>query len=824
MNQEAFCNNFGLSFIYSTMPRLSLFILVLFYSSCLYGQTTYTTNVKCGLSARKFINGEPGNTFDLISDSQYNIYYIPAYYKDDIAINYNVHGCGGQAADLWDARWVNETNRGEFIKPVEFTWTGPDIYEKGFIQFYDQNCIYGGRGCTKEAFSIPNPYTPEEGDDFFHPYLKIKAPTKTTEYTLTYSKRYTDPNGNVSIYTATGKVVLVIGQSVPTGIKHYRQLSNNPMFSTPTLLSENAFSVCADASEASLFGMKLNDEGLKKENLGIRIKENTTGNEELYGKLSPLTYIGTDSMTVRYKHPNHLENPTNSLKLTLEIYLLDDPSFAVESFPLTVYRAPLLMVHGLWSNPDVFTKLERQLQYADIYPYPYYASAPMLTKRADYSGTNSASFAENVPKIKAEIDGLIQELGQTHVAAGAVDYIGHSMGGILGRMYLQGDTYQTGIHKLITLNTPHSGSQIANIMADAKIVLPTSMHYLCTTLIPLFSEAATQACEGGALDNLRVDSPEITGTLNGLRRNYRTVPSHTVVTVEYQTPKEILDGLFEAIANEFNPLSPGAKNIIKGIGKYTFKDVLPHMMLDVGTSLIFGGLNDAIVSQVSQQGGMTGSCTSLIENQAHCGSPENDEVIEQIKALLLAATGSSSFCQYFNPINIGKPTVPLIIPSGTIAVISPKPGQFIRGGTTAAVRVSGTDLTDIKVLVEYSSAEIVTARSVGTAGIYTTPISNEEGRRKVIVIGKTTAGGYVADTSWFYINNHLCESIQSGDWSASATWSCGHEPTVTDVVIIQAGHTVTVSTDAAQALQINYYGGILKFSNPNAKISIKGSD
>jgi sugar lactone lactonase YvrE len=69
-----------------------------------------------------------------------------------------------------------------------------------------------------------------------------------------------------------------------------------------------------------------------------------------------------------------------------------------------------------------------------------------------------------------------------------------------------------------------------------------------------------------------------------------------------------------------------------------------------------------------------------------------------------------------------------------------------------------------------------------------------------------------------------CNSIQSGDWSSAATWSCGHEPTLNDVVTINVGHTVTISTATAQAQRLTYTGGTLRYAAAGAKVFIKGGD
>lgn len=70
----------------------------------------------------------------------------------------------------------------------------------------------------------------------------------------------------------------------------------------------------------------------------------------------------------------------------------------------------------------------------------------------------------------------------------------------------------------------------------------------------------------------------------------------------------------------------------------------------------------------------------------------------------------------------------------------------------------------------------------------------------------------------------ICESIQSGDWTNSATWSCGREPMITDVVVVKSEHIITISASTAQAQRIIYQGGILKFISSNSKILVKGID
>ncbi|WP_020599893.1 esterase/lipase family protein [Spirosoma panaciterrae] len=601
-------------------------------------------------------------------------------------------------------------------------------------------------------------------------------------------------------------------------IKHYHQLPQNDLFKDPFLLTEGtSFSLCADKSEASVFALSAKGYDLNQANIELPGTE-----ESQYGSYT-IIHQSKDSLAIRYKHPDYIQADGESVSLEVKVYEASSGSEPIETFNILVYRAPVLMVHGIWSGPETFEDMERALAHSNKYP-----TALNLFKRADYAKTTSQAFLTNVPHIKSELDFFIKSLRDSHLAAGNVDYVAHSMGGILGRLYLQGDTYQCGFHKLITLNTPHSGTELANLYEWIKTTFPPKYSgILCKALLPVFTKSTEQDMCDGALDNLRVNSPVITNTLNGLLRNYRTVPSHTIVTVEYQTPSEIIVGLFKTVAEELESLEVTPKNIINGVGKYTFTDVLPHMMIDITTSQLYDGLNDLIVPQISQQAGMMGNCTSLIENQAHMGSPKNSEVIDRVQYLLAATPSSSYFCQYFNTAVLRSPTPPLYEPaSATLTVASPQRGQVIQKGKTVPISIQSANVSETKVIIEHSTTEVKTARTNSHTITAEVPVSNEDGPKRIIVIGKTSSGAYIADTTYFIVsgiaNVNQCSSLQSGDWTSSSTWSCGHEPTIDDIVVINPGHTVTVSTMTAQALQVKYTGGRIQFAPGVRQVFVKG--
>jgi len=53
----------------------------------------------------------------------------------------------------------------------------------------------------------------------------------------------------------------------------------------------------------------------------------------------------------------------------------------------------------------------------------------------------------------------------------------------------------------------------------------------------------------------------------------------------------------------------------------------------------------------------------------------------------------------------------------------------------------------------------------------------------------------------------VCVSTGTGNWNTGGTWSCGHVPNNTDIVIINNGHTVTLDSGGGVAYQLIVGGG-----------------
>lgn len=159
-------------------------------------------------------------------------------------------------------------------------------------------------------------------------------------------------------------------------------------------------------------------------------------------------------------------------------------SNATSNAQATVWRGPVVLVHGLWGSPGdwadfaAVTKDPRFFVRTASYNSPLnvpdiQATSPMYTDSQLASATNaSLGLAYNAPKVLEDIQKFILAFRiAKNAAATQADVVAHSMGGLVTRTlenlprFLDTESFASGnIHKLITLGTPHLGSPLASQM------------------------------------------------------------------------------------------------------------------------------------------------------------------------------------------------------------------------------------------------------------------------------------------------------------------------------------------------------------------------
>ena len=373
--------------------------------------------------------------------------------------------------------------------------------------------------------------------------------------------------------------------------------------------SQKPFKVCADGSSATIIKYKFPESCTTCANaadFAFRIQNsNATTSPELWGKFTMNTPPEDGVIEGRLTHPEYLD--VNGVKKddSVEVYNTITNT-VIETRMISYYRAPVMMVHGLWSEAAAFAIME-----SDLVGTSNYFDA--ILHRVDYSTSNDQKFETNKNVVPNGITFLLKKAVDAGYSAGSVDVVGHSMGGILTRAYIQSSEFttkknnkKTDVRSLITLNTPHSGSQCGNLLRNAGF----------TKFILKF---AGKDANAGAIEDLSVDGNGITNYLNGASLNANTVPSHCIVST---TPSASFNSLFGSTAFAIGGTLFGYKKL--GETAREFHDRL------------FGQPeSDLIVPLKSQTGGLSGSyLTSFDTLQQHVGSPDNTSFINEVIRLL----------------------------------------------------------------------------------------------------------------------------------------------------------------------------------------------
>jgi pimeloyl-ACP methyl ester carboxylesterase len=199
-----------------------------------------------------------------------------------------------------------------------------------------------------------------------------------------------------------------------------------------------------------------------------------------------------------------------SLKVRMESF--DGALLQESTIDLRVVRPPVVLVHGLWDGPETWVDIAGSMT----------ASVPGLKIiRVDYEKTNARSLKANEEWInKYIVDGdekivsVRRLLRDDGIAMAQADVIGHSMGGLLARIYAGSDDeefyyrknnfYRGDIHKLFTLDSPHRGSFLADVATDQILKGPDSWQRGIAFF--LFQTVLKRPIDQGAVEDLTTAS------------------------------------------------------------------------------------------------------------------------------------------------------------------------------------------------------------------------------------------------------------------------------------------------------------------------------
>lgn len=339
--------------------------------------------------------------------------------------------------------------------------------------------------------------------------------------------------------------------------------------------------------------------------------------------------------------------------------------------PVEIRRPPVVLMHGIWSESATWQNFDlRTSEVLDV-------------RVADYRLTNASSFEENrvVPAhMLSRICADYQALGWFFTQA---DVIGHSMGGLLAREYLANATPFTTINRLYTLNTPHSGSEWANLVKELREHPDSTTRFAFI----LFMERWGMSVVQGAIDDLAVGSEALsllptTGVLShalvgvggsvafnpGL--GLALAPGRIGDVYRFASRSVDLDGFFEGVQHDLVVRRPSQ------IGG-----------LPLGTYTIFEGL-DSIHTEVT-------SSREYSERILCDGSANESNGSCERGSGLASSTGTGEFSFFPAPTSVSQHKPPLLnhesdksqrelIEEGVV-IVSPSAGSVFQSGDQVTV-------------------------------------------------------------------------------------------------------------------------------------------
>lgn len=485
--------------------------------------------------------------------------------------------------------------------------------------------------------------------------------------------------------------------------------------------------VCADGSETcTLIKINIESEDITVDDIGLRIRESDSGvDAHIYGLISFSKSENEKQIEFHYRHPRVLPVEELYHEIHLEVYFAANQG-VIHEIPVHIYRAPIVFVHGIWSNSECFAKMKSKLVSEKLWP-------DMLIHLVDYEPTNSNFFQTNYGVVGYYCKYHLQYINAYDFSASKVNVVGHSMGGLLTRLSIQNRKFPKIISRFITVNTPHSGTQIAN---DIQI----------NPVLRKMIDISGRDTWGGAVSDLRVDSDEINYMLNGQSSlNYTIgIPIHSIVTTT-----KLID---QTISSNFMLTAL----IFIGYDDYKFMTMYNNENYDL------------IVPESSQRGGLQYNTSSTILSKIWHLSTAEPQVMTRIKELLNEDPENTNVFSHagFHPPKLvyyppkpPKPEFPDKIAAkstGTVKITSPAPGATLFNGNEVSIQVQGSeDIQRILIFAGYSIGEAYSEiRESSSASFQYTVQNKYVGPSGIVAFGMDSEGNIVVDSLNVFIETN----------------------------------------------------------------------
>lgn len=296
-----------------------------------------------------------------------------------------------------------------------------------------------------------------------------------------------------------------------------------------------------------------------------------------------------------------------------------------DSIDIKIIRVPVVLVHGLNANDETWDKFKKYLltMTRDYQPFQVFV--------ANYEDTNTAGFMTNVGVVKDAISCATENCRTNGYAATKCDVIGHSMGGILARLHVEYANGASTVNKIITVNTPHSGSVLGDMFGDLTVNFANKWKEIKAFFnrhSDMTADAIKDLGVNSAATDLYLNNPKVLDKMNG-------IPVHAISTWEdvwkigsiaLSAPSGLISTLLDLVV------------IYIELGYWADMDM---------------DSSDLIVTTTSQQGGLPDGYITSFPHQWHCSSPQYAGAHIALHHLLLASKDDRRFCTSgFHPVDL----------------------------------------------------------------------------------------------------------------------------------------------------------------------------
>lgn len=619
--------------------------------------------------------------------------------------------------------------------------------------------------------------------------LAINARYQWLDCDNNYSKLINDTNA-VFVPKQSGAYAVEVTQNgcidtsdcqriyLESNIEVYSSISNNTSFPNSNELwsgttndTSETIKLCADGSKATKIKF-VNTTGIPTNDIDFQLKSwGTTFNTDSLGRFVNKT-VNVDTIIVEFEHPKYIDESIGLYRQDwFEIYDINHIDEPIYSIPINIYRAPVLMVHGLWGKNEetegAFNKMEEEFIKSGLY-------VKELILRANYRATNSCSFKKNANVVPYHNTKLLTQLINAKFSTGKVDIVAHSMGGLLTRQYIQGSTYnkKNDVHRYISINVPHSGSQVANLALtkDATLLQVVEIaiaNYTSALLYP------THSCKliGDAVNDLKVNSQAM------YELNYTTLNNG-------KTPTHIISS-----DAQFSTGWSWASAII--IASSLIKVQTANDFLD---DLFYQDKHDIVVSVESQRGGIVNpNHYTHFNNFIHMGVKEEPIVIDNIKGLLCKNPNDQNFYSntWYKPVDLRSKTQYKQIPTvsevditqkGFLNITSPNNQSGFDPGVNIPIKYTSTSgITKILMEAVTSNGDLYTIETSQQNGTlnYSLPL-DAFGKVAIVLIGYGTNSDYI-DYDTISLKINITATLDSMNYYPDTTYIQVLEEAILDI-------------------------------------------